>query len=85
MVSRHILECVDRLIRDGMQLLNIPFGGKVMLLTGTIRQCCPVSDNEILESSILMCKKNSPLWTQFTKLSLTVNVRADPNEHEFKN
>ncbi|RNA32086.1 KRAB-A domain-containing 2-like [Brachionus plicatilis] len=26
-----------------------------------------------------------PLWTQFTKPSLTFNVRADPNEYEFKN
>ncbi|RNA39335.1 ATP-dependent DNA helicase PIF1-like [Brachionus plicatilis] len=28
MVSRNILECVDRLLRDAMQLPDIPFGGK---------------------------------------------------------
>lgn len=85
MVSRAMLECVDRLLRDIMQQPNVPFGGKPILLTGDFRQCCPVSDNENIEAGILMCLKNSPLWPLLTKLQLTENVRADPNEQEFKN
>lgn len=85
MVSRAMLECVDRLLRDIMQKPNVPFGGKVMLLTGDFRQCCPVSDNENIEAGISMCLKKSLLWPQFNKLELTENVRADANEHDFKN
>lgn len=68
MVSRAMLECVDRLLRDIMQTPRVPFGGKVMLLTGDFRQCCPVSDNENIEAGILMCLKRSPLWPMFNKL-----------------
>lgn len=85
MVSRAMLECVDRLLRDIMGTPFVPFGGKVMLLTGDFRQCCPVSDNENIEAGILMCLKRSLLWPEFTQLELTENVRADPEEHEFKN
>ena len=67
MVSRAMLECVDRLLRDLMQQPNVPFGGKVMLLTGDFRQCAPVSDNENIEASVLMCLKNSNLWQYFKR------------------
>ena len=61
MVSRAMLECLERLLRDIMRKLNVPFGGKVMLLTGDFRQCCPVSDIENIEAGILMCLKKSLL------------------------
>ena len=85
MVSRAMLECIDRLLRDIMRRPNVPFGGKVMFLTGDFRQCAPVSDNENIEASVLMCLKNSELWSHFRRLALVENVRADPNEREFKN
>ena len=85
MVSRAMLECIDRLLRDIMRQPNVPFGGKVMFLTGDFRQCAPVSDNENIEASVLMCLKNSELWQNFRRLALVENVRADPNEREFKN
>lgn len=68
-----------------MRRPNVPFGGKVMFLTGDFRQCAPVSDNENIEASVLMCLKNSELWPHFRRLALVENVRADPNEREFKN
>ena len=85
MVSRAMLECVDSLLKDIMQKPNVPFGGKVILLTGDFRQCCPVSDNENIEAGILMCLKKSLLWPSFNKLELTENVRVDPDQQEFKN
>ncbi|CAF0961723.1 unnamed protein product [Brachionus calyciflorus] len=62
---------------------NVPFGGKVMLFTGDLRKCAPVSDNENIEAS-KMCIKRSNLWTQFRQMALQENVQADPNEKEFK-
>ena len=85
MVSKDMLDCIDRLLRELMRQPNVPFGGKVMFLTGDFRQCAPVSENENIESSVLMCLKNSELWPHFRKLALVENVRADPNEREFKN
>ena len=83
-VSRAMLECIDRLLRDLMRQPNVPFGGKVMLLTGDFRQCAPVSDNQNIEASVNMCIKRSDLWTHFRQMALQENVRADPNEIEFK-
>lgn len=85
MVPQACLECTDRLLREITQNPNVPFGGKCVLLTGDFRQCSPVSDNERIETSIQMCLKRSALWPRFVKLRLTQNVRADPNEVEFKN
>lgn len=84
MVSRAILECIDRLLKDVTQNYNVPFGGKVVLLTGDFRQCAPISDNDTIETCIQLCLKNSNLWHHFDRLALTQNVRADPNELEFK-
>ena len=84
MVSRAVLECVDRLLRDITRNRNVPFGGKVVLLTGDFRQCAPISDNNAIETCIQMCLKNSDLWSYFVQLELSENVRADRNELEFK-
>ncbi len=84
-VSIAILECIDRLLRDLMRRPNLPFGGKVVVLTGDFRQCGPVSDNPVIESSTRMCIKLSNLWPTFTQMGLIENVRAEPNEVEFKN
>ncbi|CAF1094830.1 unnamed protein product, partial [Brachionus calyciflorus] len=67
-----------------MRQPNVSFGGKVMLLTGDFRQCAPVSDNQNIEASVNMCIKRSDLWTHFRQMALQENVRADPNETEFK-
>lgn len=83
MVSCAMLDCIDKLLRDLMGV-NIPFGGKVMLLTGDFRQCAPVSENENIEASILMSLKKSSLWPVFNPMALVENLRADANEREFK-
>jgi hypothetical protein len=82
MVSRPVLECIDRLCKDLTGQRNIPFGGKVVLLTGDFRQCLPVCDN--IEAGIQLCLKNSDLWQRFDRMSLIQNMRADPDELEFK-
>ena len=63
--------------------VDLPFGGKCNLLGGDFRQILPVvphgSKTLIIETNIQM----SFLWSFFDILSLTRNMRADPNEQAF--
>ncbi len=38
----HCVEAVDRILRDIMQCVDSPFGGKVVVFEGDYRQCSPV-------------------------------------------
>ncbi|KAL4580135.1 hypothetical protein LXL04_016316 [Taraxacum kok-saghyz] len=84
MAHRQAVEAVDRSIQD-ITKLNLPFGGKIMILGGDFRQVLPVvrrgTRAQIVDSSLRM----SPLWPSIKKLSLTINMRAlaDPWFSEF--
>ncbi|KAL4590964.1 hypothetical protein LXL04_003911 [Taraxacum kok-saghyz] len=84
MAHRQAVEAVDRSIQD-ITKLNLPFGGKIMILGGEFRQVLPVvrrgTRAQIVDSSLRM----SPLWPSIKKLSLTINMRAlaDPWFSEF--
>uniref|UniRef100_A0A182NT38 ATP-dependent DNA helicase n=1 Tax=Anopheles dirus TaxID=7168 RepID=A0A182NT38_9DIPT len=75
MYNRYGLEALDRMVQDLMEVSH-PFGGKVMLLAGDFRQILPVvpkgTDGQIIDQ----CIKKSPLWSQCTRLRLTVNMRV---------
>ena len=85
MTHRKALETLDRTFRDllsndsnGME--NIPFGGKVVVLGGDIRQILPVIEGgtkaQIINAAII----NSPLWAHVTTLTLNKNMRLhSPN------
>jgi hypothetical protein len=82
MVPKCALEVVDRLFRQIMKI-DLPFGGKCILLGGDFRQILPVvphgSKTLIIENNI----QNSFLWPFFDILRLTRNMRANPNEQAF--
>jgi hypothetical protein len=87
MLHRHVLEYVDRQLRDlwahDNARRNMPFGGVVVLLTGNWAQLKPVvprgDENATREASIRM----SELFTQnFTEFQLRQNMRVLPGERD---
>ena len=54
---------------------NLPFGGKIIVLGGDLRQILPVIEGgsraQIVNATIM----NSPLWSHVTMLHLTKNMR----------
>ncbi|KHJ95331.1 hypothetical protein OESDEN_04725 [Oesophagostomum dentatum] len=64
--------------------LELPFGGKVMVLGGDFRQVLPVVRKggraELIASSI----QKSPLWQSFTIYRLTENMRVTAHGDEWK-
>ena len=77
MAHRQAVEAVDRSIQD-ITKLNLPFGGKIMILGGDFRQVLPVvrrgTRAQIVDSSLRM----SPLWPSINymiyKLQLFMNI-----------
>ncbi|GBO17364.1 hypothetical protein AVEN_6877-1 [Araneus ventricosus] len=81
MLIKDGLRCIDSVSRD---LLNNdkPFGGKVIIIGEDFRQTFPDvprgTRRDVIENSI----KSSPLWSKYTHLSLTTNIRcAGQTEH----
>jgi hypothetical protein len=80
------LEALDRTLRD-ITDTNLPFGGKVIVLSGDFRQCLPVIPGatraEIVDASL----KRSYLWKFFKVMKLTENMRVknsmDPEVESF--
>lgn len=75
MHHRHLMEALDRTLRDIMQKPDLPFGGKSILLGGDFRQVLPVIPRASKAEVIDACLHNSPLWHHFKVLSLTKNER----------
>ena len=84
MVAKNVLECIDRFLRFVRRLPQTPFGGITIVLAGDFRQCLPISDLSRIENAVTMCVKRSDLWPHFTQLRLIENVRALPDQIEFK-
>jgi hypothetical protein len=80
MTDRKAFQALDRTLRDiekthDPSTGNIPFGGKVVVLGGDLRQILPVVEGggktEILSATIV----KSRLWSHIEILSLTQNMR----------
>ncbi|KAK9065053.1 hypothetical protein SSX86_016437 [Deinandra increscens subsp. villosa] len=75
MAKRQAIEAVDRTLQD-ITGVNLPFGGKVMVMGGDFRQVLPVIKRgtraQIVDASIRM----SPLWSITRVMRLTINMRA---------
>jgi hypothetical protein len=94
MMHRYCFEAFDRTMRDLMrgvdeENLNRPFGGKVVILGGDVRQILPVIRNgnrlDIIKSTIT----SSLLWHSCKVLKLTRNMRlvddgTSPNANEIR-
>ncbi|KAL0320144.1 UNVERIFIED_CONTAM: hypothetical protein Sradi_5275900 [Sesamum radiatum] len=80
MENRKAFETVDRTFRD-MLGVDLPFGGKVMILGGDFHQVLPVVINgtksQIIKASIL----EPSLWSSVKVLNLSENMRAQHDPH----
>lgn len=84
LMNKMHLDCIDRFCRNISKIQYVPFGGKCVLAAGDFRQCLCISEDECFRSSISICIKKSLLWPLFRKLTLVENIRAYPEEIEFK-
>ncbi|GBO26285.1 hypothetical protein AVEN_121127-1 [Araneus ventricosus] len=80
MLTKDGLRCIDSLLRHLMNN-DKPLGGKVIIIGCDFRQTLPVvprGTRAVIES----CIKSNSLWSKFTHLSLTTNIRcAGQTEH----
>ena len=85
MTNRRAFEALDRSLRDIQSAhfpdaSSIPFGGKVVVLGGDVRQILPVIEGgtkaQIISSAIF----NSPLWSTVKVLELTQNMRLTSSQ-----
>lgn len=81
MISRDILEAVDRTFKDVCKTINpllefAPFGGKVMIFGGDFRQVLPVVPRGRRSDIVGQCINRSGLWRHAKVLKLSVNMRV---------
>lgn len=85
MANRGVLGCVNDVLRRVTEHYELLFGGKIKLLLGDHRQCCPVirggTRRQVVDASI----KSSPLWEHIQVRRLTVPIRnaTDPAYADF--
>ncbi|KAM0823597.1 hypothetical protein ACQ4PT_070773 [Festuca glaucescens] len=77
---RKCFEALDRSLRDVLSdhdplLADEPFGGKVVVLGGDLRQILPVIEGGTRSQVVGSAITNSPLWDHVTVLHLTINQR----------
>ncbi|XP_022040633.1 ATP-dependent DNA helicase PIF1-like [Helianthus annuus] len=75
MATRQSIVAIDRTFQD-ITGVNLPFGGKIMVMGGDFRQVLPVIRGgkraQIVDTSLCM----SPLWSLTKKICLSINMRA---------
>lgn len=67
MLSRTVLQYLDRLLRD-VCALDLPFGGKVLVLGGDWKQLCPVVEHGTREDQVAESIKSDELFQLFETL-----------------
>ena len=82
MAPSYALKPVDLLLRDLMNI-NVPFGGKVMVLGGDFRQVLPVVRFANRSQLVAASLKSSELWSHFKTIHLSKNIRAGIGEEQF--
>ncbi|XP_050278136.1 uncharacterized protein LOC126719646 [Quercus robur] len=70
---------INRTFRDIMEV-NLPLGGKVLILGGDFRQVLPVVPKGTKTEMIDACIVKSPLWKDVKVLHLKQNMRSINNE-----
>ena len=74
------MEAVDRTLRD-ITGCNLPFGGKVTVLSGDFRQCLPVIPHANRAEVVNSALSRSYLWSSFIVLPLKENMRVRLNNN----
>ena len=75
MSHKHQLEALDRTLRD-ITGCDMPFGGKVTVLSGDFRQCLPVIPHANRAEVVNSALNRSHLWRSFKVLPLKENMRV---------
>jgi hypothetical protein len=80
MMHKHLFEALDRTLRDILRKqnndrLDIPFGGKVVVLGGDFRQILPVIPKGTRQDIVYASINSSKLWEFCEVLNLTTNMR----------
>ncbi|XP_058784536.1 uncharacterized protein LOC131659346 [Vicia villosa] len=80
MMHKHCFEAVDRTLRDILRSYNngsldIPFGGKVVVLGGDFRQILPIIPKGTRQDVVHATINSSYLWNFCEVLTLTTNMR----------
>ena len=81
MLHRHLLEAMDRTLRDIMDN-DLPFGGKIVIFCGDFRQTLPVVINGTRPTIVSASLKSSPLWKMVNILKLKINHRQSNSEFD---
>ena len=76
MLDRYLLEALDRTLRDLMGQPDVPFGGKIIILSGDFRQCLPIVPGANRPGIISHAVNQSHLWSCFRVMELSVNMRV---------
>lgn len=76
MLPKNGLRCIDKLLREVMTT-DAPFGGKVFVIGGDFRQTLPVVARGTRTAIVESCIKSSRLWREFSRFSLTTNMRSE--------
>ena len=84
MISTDALNTIHNLLVAVTGNVNVPFGGKCVVLAGDFRQTLPITPDKSTITSIQKCLKNYIYWNQFVRIALTQNMRALEGENEFK-
>ena len=84
MISTDALNTIHNLLVAVTGVRNVPFGGKCVVLAGDFRQTLPITQDKSTITSIRKCLKNYVFWNQFVRIQLNQNMRALPEENEFK-
>ena len=83
MLDCYNLEAMDRTLRDILHKPDIPFGGKIVILSGDFKQCLPVVPGQKQAGIVKHAISRSYLWGVFQvhELSVNMRVRASGDPH----
>lgn len=84
MASKYAFEAIDKFLRDICKN-DLPFAGKVIVTSGDFRQTLPIVRHGNRTKILETCVKRSFLWSKFSRLSLSDNLRLQSPDNEFKN
>ena len=77
MQSKYTAEAIERTFRDILDNESEPFGGKIILFGGDLRQCLPVIPRAGRAQIVSMCVNRSSFWGHVQRLALFGNFRVE--------
>lgn len=86
MINKDTLNFIDRTLRSlysGAEK-DLPFAGKLICISGDWKQRLPIVNNAQRPAIVASTVKNSDSYHLFETLTLTENMRVDPNEVAWK-